>query len=194
MKYSVTNDKRNSIECFLYLIACLICASLEIFVFSKITFKNQTINVLWIIFQCALTISPFFIVWLIKILCKNFLLKICCIQNLSGTYNVEIQSNYKKGTISHAQIIIKQSFDEINISFIADNSKSYLINVGLDNKQIYNVLHYSYTNDGNGIDKHNNKHIGTAILTFIDNKIDGYYYNNGKDRQTYGTIKSINKD
>jgi hypothetical protein len=32
--------------------------------------------------------------------------------------------------------------------------------------------------------------MGTAVLTFINGKIDGYYYNNGKDRKTYGKIAS----
>ena len=30
-----------------------------------------------------------------------------------------------------------------------------------------------------------------TVLTFIEDKIDGFYYNNGKDRSTYGTIKSL---
>ena len=194
MRYSVANDKRNSVECVLYLIACVLCVALELFVLSKITFENPFINVLWVMLQCALTISPVFIVWVIKKIFSTLLLKICGIKNLTGIYNVEIQSNYKKGTISHAKIEIQHSFDEIKIYFFADNSKSCAINARLDNSGIHNVLYYSYTNEGNGVDKNNKMHIGTAVLTFINNNIDGYYYNNGKDRQTYGTIKTINKE
>lgn len=192
MRYSVTNDKRNNVECVLYLVSCIICAVLEIFIFSKIIFEDPTINILWIIFQCAVTISPVFIVWLIKKALNGMLLKICGIQNLSGMYSVEIQSNYKKGTTVHAKIEIQQSFDEIKICFISDNSKSCAINARLDNTGIHNVLFYLYTNEGNGADKNNKTHVGTAVLTFLENKIDGYYYNNGKDRSTYGTIKSLN--
>ena len=194
MRYSVTEDKRNTIECILYLISCILCFALEVFLLSKISFKNPTLNVLWLIFQCSITISPFFIVWLIKKLLCNLLLKMCNIKNLSGTYNVEIKSNYKKGTISHAKLEIIQTFDEILICLIADNSKSCAINAKIENINIYPKLYYSYTNEGNGVDKNNKTHFGSAVITFIDNKIDGYYYNNGKDRSTYGTIKTIEKN
>lgn len=191
MRYSVTEDKRNTIECILYLISCILCVALEVFLLSKISFKNPTLNTLWLLLQCAVTVSPVFIVWLIKKVLCNLLLKICNIKNLSGTYNVEIQSNYKKGTTSHAKLEIVQTFDKIQICFIADNSKSCAINAKIENTNIHPELCYSYKNEGNGVDKNNKMHIGTAVITFIDDKIDGFYYNNGKDRSTYGTIKSL---
>ena len=52
---------------------------------------------------------------------------------MSGTYNVEIQSNYKKGTTSHAKLEIVQTFDKIQICFIADNSKSCAVNAKIEN-------------------------------------------------------------
>ena len=194
MKYSITNDKRNLIECSLYLISCVICAAIEIFILSKIIFNDQVLQTFWVILQCAITISPVLFVYLIKKLACNLLLKFSGIENISGIYDVEIKSNYKGGTTSHAKMEIKQTFDEIKICFISDQSKSYAINAKIDNQGINPILYYSYLNEGNGIDKNNKTHIGTAIITFIDRKIDGYYYNNGKDRQTYGTIKSINQD
>ena len=100
-------------------------------------------------------------------------------------------SNYKKGTTSHAKLEIVQTFDKIQIYFIADNSKSCAINAKIENTNIHPELCYSYKNEGNGVDKNNKTHIGTAVLTFIEDKIDGFYYNNGKDRSTYGTIKSL---
>ena len=191
MRYSVTDDKRNAIECVLYLISCIICVTLEVFLLNKIVINDPTLHVLWILFQCAVSISPVFIVWAIKKFLCNFLLKICNIKNLSGTYIVEIQSNYKKGTTSHAKLEIVQTFDKIQICFIADNSKSCAINAKIENTNIHPELCYSYKNEGNGVDKNNKTHIGTAVLTFIEDKIDGFYYNNGKDRSTYGTIKSL---
>lgn len=95
MKYSVTNDKRNNIECLLYLISCLIFCIIEIFVFSKISFANESIQTLWIIFQCAFSLSLVAIVALLKWIANKFLLKIAKIQNLSGKYKVIVESNYK---------------------------------------------------------------------------------------------------
>lgn len=193
MRYSVTEDKRNNLECYLYLISCIICVGLEVFLLSKITFPNLIINTLWILLQCAITVSPFLFVWLIKKLFWKFFLKLCGIKNLSGTYEVEIQSNYKKRKTSHAILEIKQNLDTIKIYFNADKSKSYAINAKIENTNLYPILYYTYNNEGDGADNHNNTHIGTAVLTFFENKIDGYYYNNGKDRRTYGTIKSVEK-
>lgn len=191
MRYSVTDDKRNAIECILYLISCIICVTLEVFLLNKIVINDPTLHVLWILVKCAVSISPVFIVLAIKKFLCNFLLKMCNIKNLSGTYIVEIQSNYKKGTTSHAKLEIVQTFDKIQICFIADNSKSCAINAKIENTNIHPELCYSYKNEGNGVDKNNKTHIGTAVLTFIGEKIDGFYYNNGKDRSTYGTIKSL---
>ena len=115
MKYSVTNDKRNNIECLLYLISCLIFCIIEIFVFSKISFANESIQTLWIIFQCAFSLSPVAIVALLKWVANKFLLKIAKIQNLSGKYKVNVESNYKGKTTFEATIHIIQNFDNINI-------------------------------------------------------------------------------
>ena len=193
MRYSLSEDKRNHIECSLYLISCIICVAIEVFLLSKIEIKNLTLKILLTFLQFVVSIGPVWIVWLIKKYLCNILFKICSIRNLSGIYNVEIQSNYKKGTISHAKLEINQTFDKIQICFIADNSKSCAINAKIENSGIHPILYYSYTNEGNGVDKNNKTHVGTAVITFVEKEIDGYYYNSGKDRPTYGTIKSIKK-
>ena len=191
MRYSVTNDKRNNVECSLYLISCLICCVIEIFVFSKITFANESLQTIWIIFQCAFSLSPVAIVALLKWIASKFLLKIVKIENLSGIYKVCIESNYKGKTTFEATIQIKQTFDNININFSTDKSSSRAINAQLDNSGIYTKLYYTYINEGDATDKKNKTHVGTCTLTFINKRIEGNYYNNSRDRQTYGSIKSI---
>ena len=124
MRYSVTDDKRNAIECFLYLISCIICVALEVFLLNKIVINDPTLRVLWILFQCAVSISPVFIVWVIKKFLCNFLLKICNIKNLSGTYNVEIQSNYKKGTYEPKQRRLEAIAKILNVSISIFNTVS----------------------------------------------------------------------
>ena len=160
MKYSVTNDKRNNIECLLYLISCLIFCIIEIFVFSKISFANESIQTLWIIFQCAFSLSPVAIVALLKWIANKFLLKIAKIQNLSGKYKVIVESNYKGKTTFKATIHIIQNFDNINIIFSTDKSFSRAINAKIDNSGIYTTLYYNYINDGDATDKKNKTKYG----------------------------------
>ena len=191
MNYSVTNDNRLLLESILYLLSCALCVLLEVFVLSKITFKDATLNVIWILLQCAFAISPFFIVYILKIILKKLFFRIIKLPNLTGKYNIKINSNYNKGTTSHATIEIEQTLNDIKICFIADNSSSCAINAQIDNSGNHPKLYYMYHNDGKASDKKNKSHIGSAILTFKDGKISGFYYNNGNDRQTQGTIESV---
>lgn len=193
MNYSITNDKRNTLDSSLYIISCLICAALVIFIFSKISFNNESLNTIWIIFQCAFSISPVLFVFIFKIIFKKVFFKILNIPDLSGKYDVEIQSSFNKKTMSSATIEIKQTLNEIKVYFIALNSTSIAINAQIDNTLLHPRLYYMYQNDGKSSDKKNKSHIGSASINFIDNKIEGFYYNNGNDRQTQGTIRSVSK-
>jgi hypothetical protein len=191
MNYSVTNDKRKVLESYLFALGCLFCVILEIFVFPLLIIEDKTLNVLYTIFKILFSVSPVVFVLFIKKLFGKTLLRLVGVPDLSGSYNVEIQSSYKGGTISKARIIIKQTFDSIMINFKAEQSISTASSCHIDNSKLEIQLVYTYLNDGNAIDNKNKTHVGTAVLFFDENKkIDGYYYNNGKDRSTYGKIAS----
>lgn len=190
MNYSVTNDKRKDVECVLYLIACLVCAILEIFVFAKIVIANKTWDFIFTIFKIIFSLSPVFLVWLLKKCFKNALLSFAGVPLLEGYYEVQLDSNYNGGTRSVATVEIKQSFDSILLYFRTDKSTSTPNSCHIDNSKNYCELIYTYHNNGDGADENNKTHMGTAVLTFINGKIEGFYYNNGKDRKTYGKIAS----
>lgn len=191
MNYSVSNDKRKNIENYLFVLGCLICVVLEISVFPLLVIENKILNVFYTIFKILFSASPILFVAITKkYLCK-ILLKIAGVPNLSGDYNVEIKSNYKGGTVSSAKITIQQTFDRILISFKAERSISEALSCHINNNKINAELIYTYLNDGNAVDNKNKTHVGTAILSFDNGKhINGYYYNSGKDRNTYGKIAS----
>ena len=190
MNYSVTNDKRKGVECVLYIIACLVCAILEIFVFAKIVITNEAWNMVFTIFKIVFSLSPVGLVWIAKKCLKKQLLYLAGVPIIEGTHDVELHSNYQDGLVLNAKIEKKQTFDSILLYFKTDKSESTPDSCHIDNAKKYSKLIYTYHNDGDGADKDNKTHMGTAVLTFINGKIKGFYYNNGKDRQTYGRIAS----
>lgn len=190
MNYSVTNDKRKGVECVLYIIACLFCAILEIFVFAKIVISNGVWNTIFTIFKVVFSLSPVGLVWIVKKCFKKQLLYLAGVPVIEGTHNLKLHSNYQEGLVLNARIEIKQTFDSILLYFKTDKSESTPDSCHIDNAKNYSKLIYTYHNDGDGADKDNKTHMGTAVLTFINGKIEGFYYNNGKDRQTYGRIAS----
>lgn len=190
MRYSVTDDKRNIVENILYVISCVICVVIEVFILSKIRIDNEFWNMILNVIKCVFAVSPVLFVWIFKKIFYKWIFKAINIKNLTGTYKVSIHSNYKRVENSTATIEIKQDFDKINIYFKAKNSSSVAINAKIDNSNIPTILYYSYKNEGSLDDSKNKMHIGTAVLTFKDNKIEGFYYNNGRERQTYGSIVS----
>ncbi len=177
-------------ECGLYVIACLLCAVLEIFVFSNIEINDKRWKTIFIIVQIAFSLSPVLFVWGTKKLFKKPLLKFAGIPNLEGNYQVQLSSNYNGGTYTQASVEIKQSFNTISLCFRTEKSYSTPDSCHIDNSKNYPELIYTYHNNGNGADENNKTHMGTAVLTFLNDKVNGFYYNNGKDRNTYGTIAS----
>lgn len=110
-------------------------------------------------------------------------------QKISGVFSCDGISSYKNQDW-HADIIIKQTWSKILITFKTDNSYSQSYMAHIDVLDDGNVkLYYSYRNDPNGNLKTLHKHEGTAIITFYGTSIDGMYYNNQIDRNRYGTFK-----
>lgn len=72
MDYLIKNDKRKALNCIVFTVACLMYAFVEIFILSKYTITDKVLNTLWVIFQCVLGISPFFIAMLIKKIFNRF--------------------------------------------------------------------------------------------------------------------------
>lgn len=93
------------------------------------------------------------------------------------------------------EVIIKQSWDKILVSLKTKNSSSSSISVtgGINYFPGFGYkLSYHYQNTPNASTEENlRKHEGYCILTFSEDKksAEGCYFNNIKDRQSYGEMK-----
>lgn len=92
-------------------------------------------------------------------------------------------------------ITIKQTWDKILISLKTNNSSSRSMSVTGGIKYFPGVgykLSYHYENNPNAATEEDlRKHEGFCILTFSEDRetADGCYFNNIKDRQSYGEMK-----
>lgn len=108
---------------------------------------------------------------------------------LSNNINLNQQFNWE------STVIVKQTWDKILISLKTQNSSSRSMSVTGGLKYFPGVgykLTYHYENVPNVATEENlRKHEGFCILTFSEDmkSTDGCYFNNIKDRQSYGEMK-----
>lgn len=116
--------------------------------------------------------------------------------NLNGQYSVEGKS-VKKITDENfewkGELSIKQDWDKIHITLRTINSSSDSISVAGAIEYLpmrgY-CLKYLYQNTPNNNQPELHRHVGFCELTFNE-KVEcanGNYFNDGKDRQTYGSM------
>ena len=191
MSYTISNDKRRTLNNILFLFCCLIYTILEIFVFSKFIIINETWNTIWVIIQCVLGLSPALFYIIFKCVFNKAFMMICRIKNLTGIYEGTLKSVWKK-KVSDIPITIeiKHSLEKITIKLTTSQSHSYAKNIGISTENNVMEITYNYENLGNATDKNNKIHIGTCILSVNDKNIKGFYFNNGRDRESYGDIQA----
>jgi len=112
-------------------------------------------------------------------------------KNLSGTYSGILKSNYSKVRNDEicAKIIINHKLNDMTIELLTEKSRSKASSIHIDNTNHSFEITYTYSNIGEGDNKTNKSHIGTAIVIIDKNTLTGDYYNNGRDRNTYGKIE-----
>ncbi|MCO6002706.1 hypothetical protein NML04_12070 [Clostridium perfringens] len=123
--------------------------------------------------------------------------KIFKFPNLNGQYLVEgtsIKNPTGKKIKWTGNIIIEQSWDRIIITLETNNSKSCSKSVVgairyISGSQKYE-LYYYYENEPNMAQEDLKKHEGLAHISFCKNLLngEGYYFNNIKERESYGTM------
>lgn len=114
--------------------------------------------------------------------------------NAEGRYEGELQSSYDETRRYPVVIEIKQTLSDICISLFTANSSSYsgVASIGKNPHGNW-TLHYIYCN--NTATVHNDtdmkNHEGVAMLEIFDSgkAIEGYYFNNPRDRGRYGQMK-----
>ena len=191
MNYTISNDKRKTLNNILFLFCCLIYAILEIFVLSKVVISNETWKTIWIIIQCVLGLSPVLFYTIFKWALNRLFMLLCGIKNLTGTYEGTLKSVWKnKITDIPVAIEIKHTLEKLNIKLVTEQSHSYAKNIGISTVNNIVEITYNYENLGNPIDKNNKMHMGTCMLTIDQDNITGFYFNNGRDRESYGDIQA----
>lgn len=151
----------------------------------------------------SLTLSTSTLFGIIYLLFNYFLWKVpfirsyCRVPDLNGEWVVEgLSHNTEKKTDYpwDGTIVIKQTWDKMLISLRTSKSSSQSLSIISGIKKCEGLgfkLSYHYENTPNPDEKELKKHEGFCSLTIYEDGIsaDGCYFNNIKDRQTYGSMK-----
>jgi len=120
----------------------------------------------------------------------HYLQRIPCVR---GRYEGKITSNYNGGTEHLAIIEIQQSLSRISICLYTEKSSScsLIANIGKNNKGNW-FLAYIYNNNPKTVsnDLDMRTHDGCAHLEIFskEQKINGYYFTDSRERPRYGQI------
>jgi len=156
-------------------------------------------------FTATFSLSAFTVFGLLYLLFNHciwkveFFEKLFHFPNLNGEWECDgLSNNIALGEKFdwEGTVIIKQSWDKILISLKTKTSTSQSMSVTGGIKYYAGVgykLSYHYENTPNASSDDLRKHEGFCILTFSeDRKVsDGCYFNNIKDRQSYGEMRLI---
>ncbi|MFD1736128.1 hypothetical protein ACFSCX_06075 [Bacillus salitolerans] len=193
-EYTVVNHPRKNI---LFLLA-VISTSLSGFISF---FVDHYLNSIW--GGISIPISSMSIFGLLYLLFNHILWrfklfqKIFSFPDLNGEWecngssmNIDLQKNFDwEGTV-----IIKQTWDKVLITLKTKNSKSKSLSITGGIKYYAGdgfKLSYHYANTPNATTETDlRKHEGFCVLTFGEDAqtAEGYYFNNTKDRQSYGEM------
>lgn len=145
------------------------------------------------------SITAFGILYLLfsKVVWKcNVFTKIFRYPNLNGKYTIigeSLKDITKEKFNWQGVLLVKQDWDKILVSMKSNNSSSESTSV--NGSIVYRPmkgyeLTYSYENIPSNTQAELHKHNGTCTLTFDEelNSAIGNYYNDGKDRKTYGCM------
>lgn len=193
-EYTVIGHPRQKVIFYLAFISILISPLITQFIHFSLQYFNIVIttsigssvifSILYIIFNKFL--------WKLSIF-KNLL----CFPDLNGHWECEGIS-YKKESNEkfewQGKVIVKQTWDKLLITVVTNNSTSRSISVigGIKHYpgSCYK-LSYHYENIPNISNAELGKHEGFCVLDYEEdlNSATGYYFNNSKERATYGEMK-----
>jgi hypothetical protein len=188
MNYSITNDKRHKIYMGILIASVIVFILLEAILFNWLEsiINNQTIKILLILSKTP--VSIFGVYYLLRHILKEKLFKLCEIDDVSGKYDGKLKSNFENKEII-ASIKIEHKLDKINLVAITNESASKITSISLDKINGSTKLIYTYINEGGSTNENNKTHEGTAVIEICEGKLNGHYYNNGRDRKTFGSIE-----
>lgn len=132
-------------------------------------------------------------IWKIK-----YLDKLLGMPNINGRYEGELVSSHTEDKTQNGTypvvIEVKQTITDIEIFLYTERSCSYSLIASMCKNYAQNYeLVYVYQNKTSAIhsDSDMRDHHGSAFLELIDggNELNGYYFNNPRERGRYGKIK-----
>jgi hypothetical protein len=126
--------------------------------------------------------------WLWKIFPFNQIFRIPVV---SGRYLGKLKSSFNQDNIYDIVVEIEQSLTNINVCLYTERSQSFSLACVLF-KNEFGVwsIYYIYRNKTRamGSDADMNSHDGTVVINIIGKKLEGYYYNDLRDRGKFGTF------
>lgn len=193
-EYTVIGHPRHKIIFYLAFISILIAPFITKFIHQSFQYLN-------IVITTSISSSAIFGILYVgfdKFLWKLRLFRnLLCFPNINGEWDCEGIS-YKKESNEkfewQGKVIIKQTWDKLLITLMTNNSTSRSISVigGIKHYpgSCYK-LSYHYENTPNVSNTELWKHEGFCVLDYQEDlsSATGYYFNNSKERATYGEIK-----
>ena len=190
--YSIDNDRRVKI------VGCIMAFSVILYFSFYYYILNPYIpgdNIILEILFFFLPVSSVGIAYLISLFLKPIIFKYCGIRDNSGTYKGFLKTSWD-GCNAEMQVkmIIEQKLFDLKILLITDKSKGENKTAHIEGGRA-NKITYTYVNDGSIEDLEIKIHRGTGILEINNGKLTGIYYNDPRDRSTYGhlELKKISK-
>lgn len=198
-EYALTDHPREKIILVIAVIALLISQFISEYLYAFLkTFMNITMTHSLSLFTIFAIIYFLFnkYIWNLKLFYKLF-----HFPNLEGewectglSHNIEKQEDFPWEGV----VVIKQSWDKILISIRTKNSSSQSISLIGGIKYFPGIgykLSYHYDNIPNVSNRELRKHDGLCIMTFSEDltSAEGCYFNNVKDRATYGEMMLARK-
>ena len=188
--YSVTSEKRFSVIGIILAISVIIYFIFDYFVLDLITIDNPEWNIRWQLFRGGLPISSGLLADVVGWLFRRLVFRLCNINYIAGTYKGCLKSSYDNFQKEiPATIEIKQTLLCICIKLKTESSCSYNMDANLQCECDDTFILYHYENKGDMNGKTLSRHYGNADLSINGDELNGSYYNDPRERQTYGKIE-----
>ena len=184
--YGVDKDRRIEIVGYIMALSVILYFSFYYYILNPyIPGDNFLLEILFFF----LPVSSVGIAYLISLLLKPIIFKYCGIRDNSGIYEGFLKTSWDECNAEiQVRIIIEQKLFDLKILLMTDKSKGENNTAHIEGGRT-NKITYTYVNDGSIDDLEIKIHRGTGILEINNGKLTGRYYNDPRDRSTYGYLE-----
>jgi len=185
--YSITNDKRMHVIGFAFAVSAIIYYCIDQYILTPYKpSDNPPLDMLFLI----LPITVLVIANILMRIFRPIIFLYCGIHNLSGIYKGFLKSSYTNFSIEiPLEVRIRQTLFKMDIDFDTGTSSSHNKSAHLECNNEDGEITYIYHNRGWDDNHIINSHTGTAVMRINNKKVSGRYYNDPRDRDTYGLFE-----